>query len=57
MGVWYREEMVLLFHAYGCLVFITSEETIDGVYATLQAYFNIEDNVKLKKYLVIELDL
>ena len=45
--------MVLLFYVNFCLMFIPSKDKIDGVYASLQEYFNIEDDEELKKYLGI----
>ena len=38
-------------------MFITSRDKIDYIYASLQAYFNIEDYRELNKYLGIELDI
>ena len=34
-------------------MFILYKDKIDGVYASLQEYFNIEDDEELKKYLGI----
>ena len=48
--------MVLLLYVDGCLLFITSKYKIDKVNASIQAYFKIEDDGELKKYLRIELD-
>ena len=48
--------MVLLFYVYDCLMFSTSEDKIDDIYASLQADLNIEDDRKLDKYLGIDLD-
>ena len=49
--------MVLLFYVDDCLMFSPSKDKIDDVYASLQEYFNIEDDRYLNKYLVIDLDL
>ena len=48
--------MVLLFYVYDCLIFSPSEYKMDEVYASIQAYFKIEDDGDPKKYLGIELD-
>ena len=37
-------------------MFIPTKDKIDNLYASLQAYFKIEDDGELKKYLGIELD-
>ena len=48
--------MVLLFYVDDCLIFIPSRDKIDEVCASLQAYFKIEDDGELNKYLGIDLD-
>ena len=50
----YKREIVLL---DDCLMFISSKDKIDGIYASLQVYFKIEDDVDLNKYFGIYLDL
>ena len=42
--------MVPLFNVDDRLIFITSKDKIDEVYASLKAYFNIEDDEYLNKY-------
>ena len=37
-------------------MFIPSENKIDWLYASLQAYFKIEDDGELKKYIGVDLD-
>ena len=54
--VWHQEEMVSLFYVYDCIMFIPYKDITDGVYASLQAHFKIEDDGELKNYLRIELD-
>ena len=49
--------MVRLFYVDDCLIFSTSKDKIDELYASLQAYFKIKYDVESKKYLGIELDL
>ena len=46
--------MFLLFYVDDCLMFSPSKYKIDEVYASLQAYFKIEDDEDLNKYLVID---
>ena len=53
----YKREIVLLFYVDDCLMFISSKDKIDGIYASLQVYFKIEDDVDLNKYFGIYLDL
>ena len=48
--------MILLFYVDDFLMFSPSKDKIDEVYASLQAYFKIEDDGELNKYLGIELD-
>ena len=48
--------MLLLFYVDDFLMFIPSKDKIDDVYASLQVYYNIEDNVYLNKYLGIDLE-
>ena len=48
--------MVLLFYVDNCLLFSPYKDKIDEIYAYLRAYFNIEDDGDLNKYLGIELD-
>ena len=48
--------MVFLFYVYGCLIFSPSKDKINGVYASLQSDFKIEDDGELNKYIVIDLD-
>ena len=43
--------MVLIFYIYGFLMFSPSKDKIVEVYASLQTYFNIEDDGETKKYL------
>ena len=47
--------MVPLFYVDDCLMFSPSKGKIDEVYAYLQAYFKIEDDGDLNKYLEMEL--
>ena len=54
--VWYKEEMVLIFYFDDCLLFITSKDKIDEVYASIQEDLKIEYYVELNKYLGIEMD-
>ena len=44
-------KMVLLFYVDDCLMFSPSKDKTDEVYASLQAYFKIEDNGELNNYL------
>ena len=53
--VWYKEETVLLFYVDDCLMFSTSKDKIYELYASLQAYFKIEDNGEPEKYPGIDL--
>ena len=48
--------MFLLFYVDDCLMFSPSKDKTDEVYASLQAYFKIEDNGELNNYLWIDLD-
>ena len=48
--------MVLLFYVDDWLMFSTSKDKIDEVYAFSQSYFNIEEDVSLNKYLWIDLE-
>ena len=48
--------MVILFYVYDFLMFSTSKDKIDEVYASLQEYFKIENDREIKNYLGIELD-
>ena len=48
--------MIPLFFVDDCLMFNPYKDKIDGVYASLQAYFNIEDDEYLNKYIGIGLD-
>ena len=41
--VWYRDEMVPLFYVDDHLLFSSSKDKIDDLYAYLQEYFKIED--------------
>ena len=43
--------MVLLFYVDGCLMFSTSKDKMDELYASIQGYFKIEDEGELNKYL------
>ena len=52
----YKREIVLLFYVDDCLMFISSKDKIGGIYASLQVYFKIEDDVDLNKYFGIYLD-
>ena len=52
----YKEEIVLIFYVDSRLIFIPIKDKIDEVYASLQAYFNIEDDGDINKYLGIELE-
>ena len=54
--VWYKEEIILIFYVDDCLLFSLSKDKIDEVYASIQAYFKMEDDGDLNKYLGIELD-
>ena len=47
--------MVLLFYVRDCLMFSSSKDKIDEVYASLRGYFNIKDDEELNKYLGIDL--
>ena len=42
--VWYKEEIVLLFYVDDCLFFSPSKTKVDELYASLEAYFKIEDD-------------
>ena len=42
--------MVLLCYVDECLMFIPSEDKIDEVYVSIQAYSKIEDGGDIKKY-------
>ena len=55
--VWYKEEMVLLFYIDECLMLSPSKDKIYEVYASIRAYLKIEDDIEIKKYLGIDLDL
>ena len=46
----------MLFYVDYFLMFSSSKDKIDTIYASLQADFNIEDDVYLNNYLGIELD-
>ena len=48
--------MSILFYVDDCLIFVPSRDKIDEVCASLQAYFKIEDDGELNKYLGIDLD-
>ena len=48
--------MVLLFYVDDCLIFSTSKDKIDELYAYLQEYFKIEYYGEINKYLGKELD-
>ena len=48
--------MVLLFYVHDYLMFSPSKYKMDELYASLQKYFNLEDDGYLNKYLRIELD-
>ena len=48
--------MVILFYVYDFLMFSTSKDKIDEVYASLQEDFNIEDDGELNNYLGIDLE-
>ena len=52
-GVWYREEIDILFYVDDCLIFSPSKDKIDDIYAPLQVGFKIGDDEELNKYLVI----
>ena len=54
--VWYKEYIVLLFYVDECLMLGSSKDTIDEEYASLQEYFNIEDDGYLNKLLGIEME-
>ena len=47
--------MVLLFYFDGFLMFSPSKDKIDELCASLQEYFNIEDEGDINKYIGIEL--
>ena len=53
--VGYKEELIPIFYVYDCLMFSPSKDKIDEVYASIHAYFKIEDDGKLHKYLRIDL--
>ena len=48
--------MVTLFFVDDCLMFIPSKDKVDGVYASIQVDFKIEDYGDINKYLGIELN-
>ena len=48
--------MVLVFYVDDCIIFSTSKDTIDDVYASLQVDSNIEYDGGLNKYIGIEFD-
>ena len=48
--------MVPLFYVDDCLMFSPSKDKIEEVYASIQVYFNIEDDGELNKYIGIDLD-
>ena len=48
--VGYKEEMVLVFYVDRCLMFSPSKDKNDDLYASLQAYFKIEDDIDLNKW-------
>ena len=48
--------MVQLFYVDDCLIFSPSKDKIYDVYASLQAYFNIDYDGDIRTYLGIELD-
>ena len=54
--VCYREDIVLTFYVYNCLMFSHYKETIDAFYVFLKTYFNIEYDGELDKYLNIQMD-
>ena len=54
--VWYKEYIVLLFYVDECLMLGSSKDTIDEEYASLQEYFNIEDDGEIKKYIGRDLE-
>ena len=43
--------MVPLFYADNCLMFIPYKDKMDELYTSIQAYFKIEDDGDLNKYL------
>ena len=45
-GVWYIEEIVLLFYVGECLIFSPSMDKTDTFYVSLKTYLKIEDDVE-----------
>ena len=48
--------MILLFYVDDCLMFSPCKDKFDELYASLQAYYKIEDDGELNKYLAIDLE-
>ena len=47
--------MVILFDVDDCLIFNPYMDKVYDVYISLRAYFKIEDNVEINKYLGIDM--